>query len=227
YFAVTTGPDSYLGLQDYFRLEGLTYRLVPVAEKTSNPNTYGGVATDIMFDNVVNKFKWGGMDHADGVYLDENVLRMTTNLRLQIATLATELASEGRKAEAKQVLDLAQEKMPEHNVPYDRIMLPIVEAYYQAGDSASANRINERLFTIMDENMAWYLSLSPEFAAKVSDDMGMAMMVMERLARSAASNGQQELAAKLRARSAEVDTLYQMKLEDIATQGMRTIKARF
>lgn len=227
YFAVTTGPDSYLGLQDYFRLEGLTYRLVPVAEKTSNPNTYGGVATDIMFDNVVNKFKWGGMDHADGVYLDENVLRMTTNLRLQIATLATELASEGRKAEAKQVLDLAQEKMPEHNVPYDRIMLPIVEAYYQAGDSASANRINERLFTIMDENMAWYLSLSPEFAAKVADDMGMAMMVMERLARSAASNGQQELAAKLRARSAEVDTLYQMKLEDIATQGMRTIKARF
>ncbi|MEO5585313.1 MAG: DUF2723 domain-containing protein, partial [Flavobacteriales bacterium] len=193
YFAVTTGPDSYLNLQDYFRLEGLTYRLVPVSEKSANPNTYGSVATDIMLDNVMNKFKWGGMDYQPGVYLDENVLRMTTNLRLQIATLATELASEGRKEEAKQVLDLAQAKMPEKNVPYDRIMLPIIEAYYQAGDTASANRLNQRLFTIMDENMTWYLSLSPAFANKVSDDMGMAKLVMERLARTATINGQKAL----------------------------------
>jgi hypothetical protein len=226
YFAVTTGPDSYLNLQNYFRLEGLTYRLVPVANKAHTPNTYGSVATDVMLDNVMNKFKWGGMD-AKTLYLDENVLRMTTNLRLQIATLASELATEGRKEEAKQVLDLAQAKMPERNVPYDRIMLPIIEAYYQAGDSASANNLARRLFTIMDENMAWYLSLSPEFASKVSDDMGLAKMVMDRLAQSARFNGQKALSDSLRARSAEVDTLYQMKLEDIATLGMRTTKARF
>jgi hypothetical protein len=227
YFAVTTGPDSYLNLQEYFRLEGLTYRLVPVKEKSANPNTYGSVATDIMLDNVLNKFKWGGMDYQPGLYLDENVLRMTTNLRLQIATLASELATEGRKKEAKQVLDLAQEKMPENNVPYDRIMLPIIEAYYQAGDSTSANRLTKRLYQIMDENMTWYLSLSPSFADKVSDDMGMAKLVMERLAHTAQVNGQKALADSLNARSAEVDTLYEMKLQDIATQGMRTVNARF
>lgn len=201
--------------------------MVPVAGESANPNTYGSVATDIMLDNVMNKFKWGGMDYEPGVYLDENVLRMTTNLRLQIATLATELAAEGRKEEAKQVLDLAQAKMPEKNVPYDRIMLPIIEAYYQADDTASANCLTQRLFTIMDENMNWYLSLSPKFADKVTDDMGMGKMVMERLARSAQVYGQKELANKLNARVAEIDTLYQMKLEDIATQGMRTTNARF
>ncbi len=227
YFAVTTGPDSYLNLQNYFRLEGLTYRLVPVAAKSSSPNTYGSVATDLMYNNVVNKFKWGGMDYQPGLYLDENVLRMTTNLRLQIATLASELAAEGRKAEAKQVLDLAVEKMPENNVPYDRIMLPIIEAYYQAGDTASGNRLSERLFTIMDENMAWYLSLEPNFAEQVADDMNLAKLVMDRLGRSAQMFGQKEFAAKLIARSAEVDTLYQMKLEDMATQSRKTIKARF
>ncbi|MBK9420572.1 MAG: DUF2723 domain-containing protein [Flavobacteriales bacterium] len=227
YFAVTTGPDSYLNLQDYFRLEGLTYRLVPVSNKSKNPNTYGSVATDLMLDNVVNKFKWGGMDDARGVYLDENVLRMTTNLRLQIATLATELASEGRKDEAKQVLDLAMAKMPEKNVPYDRIMLPMIEAYYQAGDTASANNLNERLFNIMDENMSWYLQLSPKFADKVSDDMGLAKLVMERLASSARMQGQAALAGRLGARVAEVDTLFEEKMDDISTQGMRTIKARF
>lgn len=227
YFAVTTGPDSYLGLQNYFRLEGLTYRLVPVAGRSATANTYGSVGTDIMLDNILNKFKWGGMDYPGGVYLDENVLRMTTNLRLQIATLATELASEGRKAEAKQVLDLAQEKMPERNVPYDRIMLPIIEAYYQAGDTASANRLSDRVFTIMDENMAWYLSLEPKFAAQVTDDMNLAKLVMDRLAQTARVNGQAGLATRLGTRSAEVDTLYQMKLEDIATATMATPRARF
>lgn len=227
YFAVTTGPDTYLNLQDYFRLEGLTYRLVPVAGRSANQNTYGSVATDIMLDNVLNKFRWGGMDHEPGVYLEENVLRMTANLRLQIATLATELASEGRKQEAKQVLDLALTKMPEHNVPYDRLMLHMVEAYYQADDTATANHLTDRLFTIMDENMHWYLSLSPQFAGKVTDDMGMAKLVMERLARSAQVYGQQPLATRLHTRLAEIDTLYQMKLEDIATHGVRTTKARF
>jgi hypothetical protein len=33
------------------------------------------------------------------------------------------------------------EKMPERNVPFDRIMLPVIEAYYtRPGDTASANR---------------------------------------------------------------------------------------
>ena len=30
YFASTTGLDAYIGLEDYFRAEGMTYRLVPV-----------------------------------------------------------------------------------------------------------------------------------------------------------------------------------------------------
>src|SRR5690606_31857596 len=29
YFAVSVSPDSYLGLQNYFQLEGLSYRIVP------------------------------------------------------------------------------------------------------------------------------------------------------------------------------------------------------
>lgn len=57
--------------------------------------------------------------------------------------------------------------------------------------------------------------------------MGMAKLVMERLARSAQVYGQQPLATRLHTRLAEIDTLYQMKLEDIATHGVRTTKARF
>jgi hypothetical protein len=227
HFAVTTGPDSYLNLQDHFRLEGLTYRLVPKKATSQNPNTYGTVGTDIMFKNVMEKFKWGGMDSKEHIYLDENVLRMTTNLRLQIATLADALANEGRKDQAKQVLDLVQEKLPEHNVPYDRIMLPIAEAYYKAGDAASANAIGERLFDIMEENMEWYLSLEPNFLEKVASDMELTNLVMERVVTNATRNGEKELADKLKARLDAQEELFQMRMEDIANQGRRTTKARF
>ena len=118
-------------------------------------------------------------------------------------------------------------KMPEHNVPFDRIMLPVIEAYYNAGDTASAGRLGERLFDIMDENMNWYLSLDPSFANKVSDEMGMARLVMQRIATTAKVNGDKALGDRLTTRFMEVDTLYQNKMEDIATMGMRTSTARF
>ncbi|MBK9759926.1 MAG: DUF2723 domain-containing protein [Flavobacteriales bacterium] len=227
-FAVTTGPDSYVGLQDYFRLEGLAYRLTPLFSPRRNPNTYGSVGTDIMYKNVMEKFTWGNMNTDKPVYLDENTLRMTTNLRLQLATLADGLIDEGRKNDAKKVLDLTMEKMPEKNVPYDRIMLPIIEAYYNAGDSSSANAISERLFTIMEENMNFYLSLEPKDAAKVMDDMNLTNMVMERMVQATGMvHKQQPLGAQLLDRYSVLDTLYQEKLEAIANQGRRTTKAKF
>ena len=227
YFAVTTGPDSYVGMQEYFRLEGLTYRLVPKFTPSQNPNSYGSVGTSIMYDNVMNKFKWGGMDSEKEIHLDENVLRMTTNLRLQIATLADGLTAEGRPELAREVLDLVQNKLPEHNVPYDRIMLPITEAYYRAGDSTAANAISERLFTIMEENLNWYLSLEPRFLGRVTSDAEITHMVMERLVASAALNKQNALADALRTRLAAMEDLYNARMEDLNNQGRRTTKARF
>jgi len=98
YFAVTTGPESYLGLQDHFRLEGLAYRLVPLKfPKNENPNILGAIGTDIMYANVMDKWVWGNMDDVEnGIYMDENNRRMVTNVRLQMSNLAETLLKEGR-----------------------------------------------------------------------------------------------------------------------------------
>src|SRR6185436_9091850 len=80
YFATTVGTENFLNLDDYFQLEGLAYHLVPVkAEKAGEAGFRGTVAPDLMYDNVMNKFRWGNMKDKR-VYLDENNLRMTTNL---------------------------------------------------------------------------------------------------------------------------------------------------
>ena len=77
YFAITVGNDNFMGLEDYFQLEGLAYRFVPVKTSSLDGQT-GIVATKQMYDNLIHKFKWGNMGDSD-VYLDETNMRMTMN----------------------------------------------------------------------------------------------------------------------------------------------------
>jgi hypothetical protein len=206
YFAVTTGPDSYIGLQDYFRLEGLAYRLVPIKyPKAKNPNVLGGFASDKMYDNIMTKFHWGNMDDTTGtgIYMDENNRRMTTNLRLQFSNLAEQLIKEGKESKALDILNKVIEVTPEKNVPYDRVMLPVVEALYDLSMSDSsdtamglgasltaeqratakmlAEKTGERLFTLFEDEMNYYLSLNEPYFSQVTDDMSILYQVNQRL----------------------------------------------
>ena len=58
YFAITVGRDNYMGLEKYFQLEGLAYRLVPYSIASSDGQT-GVVHTKKMYEKLMNKFKWG------------------------------------------------------------------------------------------------------------------------------------------------------------------------
>ena len=52
-----------LGLVEFFRLEGLAYRFVPLKyPKNENPNILGSIGLDIMYENVMEKWAWGNMD---------------------------------------------------------------------------------------------------------------------------------------------------------------------
>jgi hypothetical protein len=226
YFAVTTGPDSYINLQDHFQLEGLTYRVVPVRSPNANPNLQGRVATDIMYRNVTEKFLWGNMDTEGFIYLDENILRMTTNLRLQLSSLAEALIAEGRKEEARNILDLSLTKMPERNVPYDRILLPTVEAYYAIGDVSKGNELSERLFTIMEENLTYYTSLETKFLKQMEQEMAIAHAVMGRLM-SETGKADSTLGKTMEERFEAMEELYQSRLMEMETSGRKNSRMRF
>ncbi|MCH8330198.1 MAG: DUF2723 domain-containing protein, partial [Bacteroidetes bacterium] len=128
YFAISVSPSSHLGLSDYFQLEGLTYRLVPYKKRKRQQQT-GIVNTAIMYENLINKFKWGGIDKGK-IYLNENNLRMTLNLRSNFARLATSLLLEGKKEKAKSVLDTCIKSLPYENIPYNLYMLSFAGLYY-------------------------------------------------------------------------------------------------
>ncbi|MEO0897606.1 MAG: DUF2723 domain-containing protein [Bacteroidota bacterium] len=85
YFANTVSPSAFLGLTEYFRLEGLAYRILPVDNKPAKgaadpyfPKFPGAPDLEKMTENMTEKFRYRNLDNPD-VYYDENIVRMISN----------------------------------------------------------------------------------------------------------------------------------------------------
>ncbi|MCX6225467.1 MAG: DUF2723 domain-containing protein [Bacteroidia bacterium] len=59
-YFTSIGHENILGLQQYFRMEGFAYRLVPIREKDESGLT-GSINTGILFDRLMNTFRWGNI----------------------------------------------------------------------------------------------------------------------------------------------------------------------
>ena len=156
YIAISVGSDNQLGMDNFFVQEGLAYRFTPF------DNTKTGVTLDSekMYDNLMYKFKFGGIDQP-GIYIDENALRMCYSHRRIFAQLVQQLMREGKKDKAKAALDYAEQMIPAVNVPYDfqNGALQMAEAYYQLGETEKADAIVKALADKAVEYATWYLSL--------------------------------------------------------------------
>ena len=137
-----SGFVQHLQLEQYFQLEGLAYQFVPIKTKSRDGQT-GRVETDIMYDNLMNKFVWGGMDKE--VYMNETNMRMTYNLRNNFARLADALLKEGKIDSAVNVMDRCIEVMPDKTIPYNFFMTPLAECYYRAAQYKKAQIMMEKI----------------------------------------------------------------------------------
>ncbi len=197
YFAITVGSDSYMSLENYFQLEGFAYRLVPI--KTANKDgQIGRVDVDIMYENMMKKFKWGNMNNPK-VYLDENNVRMIMNLRNSFARLADQLIVENRKDDALKVLDRCEELIPDKIIPYNYFNLGLINAYFNAKDTTKANKMVKRLADITLNDLNYYFSVGPELESGVDYEKRRSMVVMQELVRITKTQNQaisKELEAK-------------------------------
>ena len=196
YFAITVGTDGYYGLQDYFQLEGLAYRLVPIYTK-SQSYEIGHINTKIMYDNLMNKFKWGNIDKK-GVYLDENNLRMLMNMKNNFSRLAGELINEGKKDSAIAVLDECVKVMPDDRIPYNYFNIFIADNYYKAGQPEKANKMLETLASRTAENLRYLLSLSPNFSKNTGDESQHHIAVAQQIMATLDENNQKDLFEKIK-----------------------------
>ncbi len=180
YFAVTTGDEAYVGLKKYFQLEGLAYRFVPIKQTELEESQGGRVNTEAMYDNIMNKFLWGGMDKK-GVNLDENCVRMVGNLRMQMSILASALVNEGKDKKAKAVLDKCLTVMPDENIPYDATIFTVCATYYQLHEMEKANALAKKLFDIFEGDLRIYNAQKPNHRMAFRREMDQAKEILKRL----------------------------------------------
>ena len=194
YFAITTGGEAYFGLEEYFQLEGLTYRLIPVKSKTPDGQT-GRVNTDILFKNMMEKFKWNSINDPK-VFLSDDYIRMMMNFRNTFARLAFALINEGKYAKAITVVDKAFEVMPDNTVPFNYFVLPLAEAYYRAGAPDKGNKITARLLEIYEQNLKYFFRFTGVKATLVDEEKQQALAIMQRIAKISSDYKQADLAKK-------------------------------
>ncbi len=196
YFAITVGDDSYLGLENYFQLEGLAYRLIPVYNPPGRGDNYGRVDADKMYDNIMNKFKWGGVDKNE-VYMDENNIRMTMNLRSNFDRLATALNAEGKKDSAIKVLDKAFEVLPQRNVPYNFFTVQLAEDYYQAGETEKPDAILKEYSVILEQELDYFFSQKAAVYKEFDNDAQRNMSIIRYMIDISRRNKRTELMKEL------------------------------
>jgi len=161
-YFVTGYHNDALGLEEYFQLEGLTFRLVPIKSANKSWLDYGRIDTDILYGNIMNKFVWGGANE-EKVNIDFNHKRTITvvKARQNYARLAKALAGEGRNEKAIEVLNRCMEALPLNKIPYDPYVPDLIEGYFAAGDSVKALDMTRDLCDHYYEQLDYYLKQNP------------------------------------------------------------------
>jgi MFS family permease len=155
YYALTVDFEQYLRLEPYFRQDGIAYRIMPFEAAK-----YQEIDTDILYDNVMNKYKWGNLEQP-GLYLDENSMRMTKTFRIIFGQLAQKLAKEEDFERAEKALDYCLKVIPSYNVPYDYYSMgDIADAYHKIGKSEKAKELYTQLAETLLKNLNWYNRLN-------------------------------------------------------------------
>ena len=140
YISTTVPSDQYKGLEKYFVQEGITYRIVPIKTDKSEEGEFGMIDPVVMYDNMMNKYKWGNA--ADpGVYLDENNKRMLSNFRRIFGNLGKALLVAGDTTKAVEAAQRGLEIVPAEKLPNDFFVLGLAEVLIRAGKEEEGNKI--------------------------------------------------------------------------------------
>ena len=157
YVAITVGSENYGNLGNNFVQEGLASRITPFNTKANGRR----FDTEKMYDNLMTRFKFGGIDNPE-IYLDETVTRMCLTHRRIFSQLASQLLKEGKTEKALKVVERAEEAIPEATVPhcYQGGSLDLARTWQALDKKAEAAHIAAAVAQNAAEYCEWYANLS-------------------------------------------------------------------
>jgi hypothetical protein len=185
YFAITVSSDTYQSLDKYFQLDGLTYQVVPI-EVRRQGGRYGKANSDILYNNLMNKFRWRGIDNPK-VYINENSARIISNYRNIFGRLAHALADEKRNDIAVQVLDKCMEVIPPEVIPFNFFALALIEGYYKAGAIDRGVEFSTIYMEQCTDEIRYFLSLPERLARNSRNETELNLYILQELHKMAST----------------------------------------
>lgn len=201
--------DDAMGLEEYFQLEGLAYRLVPVKGVNRGWLDYGRIDTEILYDNMMNRFMWRGAAEPD-VYVDYYHQRTLTVIRARLnhAKLARVLAAEGDTARARAVIDRCLEIFPVSKLGYDFYFPEIISACFAAGDTGRAATLAREFSDYYLGRSGYLLDQKPSVRLYAVSEIANGLQMVSPVMQMCYDNGLTALAEELNARFNELYARY-------------------
>jgi hypothetical protein len=177
HFANSGGADSYVGLDKYLMLEGLSYKLSPIeVTKVRNPYVRGGINKEVMYENLMNVWTFGNLEKP-GVLVDYYNRRHINNYRLQYWILAEAIADDYTVAKAsndqakiaeikEKVVSLIErclEKMPLAKIAPESYMISFVAVLYQVDEAQKAQELGLEIMEFVEQKLNYFTNIGDEF----------------------------------------------------------------
>ncbi len=177
YFAVTCKNDKLQQLNDYMQMEGLGLRLIPVkSPSVRGLSIYGSgrVNEDLVYRNVMEKWKWGNFDKYD-LFVDGSYAAEIQAMKIVLMRTSEELLQKGDKERAEALAKKYFEAFPHMNFPYDESIVPFIETLIAVGNYEEAKKHLAILGEETAQKLAFYESLSDDDFESFRQDFSFAV----------------------------------------------------
>ena len=153
YMSINSGGDYLSFLSDHLVLEGLAYRISPLAKGKQ-------VDVDRLYENIMHRFRYGNLK-AQGIYVDEDVKRLANTHQLIMGILIDSLLQQNDTKRSLAVCRKWQQEMPNENVPYTDAALSMARCYYQTNHPKQGDEIVSNLLRRSEEWLSWIATINP------------------------------------------------------------------
>jgi hypothetical protein len=176
----------------------------------------GLIESDKLYDNLMNKFLWGGMNNPK-VYLDDFHVRTISvvRVRTRFIQLANELINQGDTAKAKRVLDRCIELTPNKKIPFDHTIIQVANAYYKCNEFEKGNLLVSELGEMCNERLSYYLDQKQSFIAAINEEIMYNFQVLQNLVNVSKGFNQTLVSNKLDSLSNQQYSVYSAKVSGL------------
>ena len=203
------GDDDYLWMKDYLELEGSVYKLVPVKTKYNEEDypDMGQIDADKMYTTVM-KWDWGNGESTK-IYHDPETRKNSISSRNNLSRLMYALLNEGKKDKARNIINLALDKMPIDYYQYYSTIDPFADGWYKLGEKEKAQKLLTQLMNKYKEHLTYYKSFKPSEQYYLRSEIMTDLYRYENLLKIMKDNGDIDFYNKSKATFDSYDRLFE------------------